>query len=78
MTLRSTSEIKILDLLCEGPIGGFATPITPKGQHKSILLNDNPARMKGSDFEGGQVTAVLKQGSKNQKLSSDFENANKK
>ena len=75
MTLRSTSEIKILDLLCEGPIGGFATPITPKGQHKSILLNDNPAEIKNSEFEDGQVEFIQKIGNLGQGLKGEFLNA---
>ena len=77
MTLRSTSTIKILDLLCEGPIEGFADPLED-GLSKSIFLNDNPVELAGQEsFDLGKVEAVLKFGTKNQNIPKGFTGAKK-
>ena len=77
MTLRSTSTIKILDLLCEGPIGGFADPLED-GLSPSIFLNDNPVELAGKEsFDLGKVEAVLKFGTKNQDIPKGFYGAKK-
>ena len=77
MTLRSTSTIKILDLLCEGPIEGFAEPLEGK-LSPSIFLNDNPVELEGEEsFDLGKVKAVLKFGTKNQNIPKGFHGAKK-
>tara|TARA_Y100000401_G_scaffold47609_1_gene36775 strand:+ start:684 stop:3131 length:2448 start_codon:yes stop_codon:yes gene_type:complete len=77
MTLRSTSTIKILDLLCEGPIEGFAEPLEGK-LSPSIFLNDNPVELEGEEsFDLGKVNAVLKFGTKNQDIPKGFHGAKK-
>ena len=72
MTLRSTSKIRVLDLLCEGPIEGFAEAITDDGKQKSILLNENPATVQGSQFEKGQVEVMQRFGTPGQTLGDEF------
>ena len=77
MALRSTSTIKIFDLLCEGPIEGFADPLED-GLSKSIFLNDNPVELAGKEsFDLGKVEAVLKFGTKNQNIPKGFHGAKK-
>ena len=77
MALRSTSTIKILDLLCEGPIEGFADPLED-GLSPSIFLNDNPVELAGQEsFDLGKVEAVLKFGTKNQNIPKKFTGAKK-
>ena len=71
MTLRSTSTIRVLDLLCEGPIEGFAEAIDD-GKQKSILLNENPATVQGSKFEKGQVEVMQRFGTPGQTLGDEF------
>ena len=74
MTYRSTSTITILDLLCEGPIQGFATPLK-KGVSTSVLLNDNPATFQNSDSEDADVEVKLMLGASGQTLNSQFKEA---
>ena len=77
MTLRSTSTIKIFDLLCEGPIEGFAEPLKD-GLSPSIFLNDNPVELAGKESFGlGKVEATLKFGTKNQNIPKGFYGAKK-
>ena len=69
MTLRSISTIKILDLLCEGPIEGFANPIDENNLSASVLLNDNPIKIAGQQtFDQADVDVVLRTGSENQQV----------
>ena len=76
MALRSTSTIKIVDLLCEGPIEGFAKPLNEDKLSPSIFLNDNPAIISGQQsFDLGKVSAVLKVGTKGQNLPAEFNGA---
>ena len=72
MTLRSTSTIRVLDLLCEGPIEGFAEAITDDGKQESILLNENAATVQGSKFEKGQVEVMQRFGTPGQTLGDEF------
>ena len=78
MTLRSISTIKILDLLCEGPIEGFADPIDSDGLSSSVLLNDNPIKIAGQEtFDQGDVDVILRTGSTNQQVLRQFQTARK-
>jgi len=76
MSLRSTSTIRILDLLCEGPIEGFAKPLNENKLSPSIFLNDNPVVIAGQEsFDLGKVEARLRRGTANQTLPKDFKGA---
>ena len=76
MTLRSISTIKILDLLCEGPIEGFAKPIDSNRVSPSVLLNDNPIKIAGQTaFDQSDVDVFLRTGSENQEALQDFQTA---
>ena len=78
MTLRSISTIKILDLLCEGPIEGFADPIDEDNLSRSVFLNDNPIKIAGQEtFDQADVDVVLRTGSANQKVLKQFQTARK-
>jgi len=67
MTLKSTSAIKILDLLCEGEIEGWGVDGDPK---KSTFLNDTPLQQAdGTDnFDPNDVTVHLSHGTDNQEI----------
>ena len=78
MSLRSTSTIKILDLLCEGPIEGFAKPLNKNNLSDSVLLNDQPAKLSGKEnFNKEDVDVFLRTGSDNQEVLQDFQAARK-
>jgi len=78
MPLRSTSTIKILDLLCEGPIEGFADSLNKDNLSNSVLLNDQPAKFSGqSNFNKEDVDVFLRTGSENQDVLDDFQEARK-
>ena len=66
MPLTSKSTIRILDLLCEGPIGGFAEPLKNNNLSPSIFLNDNPISFKGKEsFSEADVGVFISTGGKN-------------
>tara|TARA_R100000995_G_scaffold68026_1_gene36682 strand:+ start:3181 stop:5574 length:2394 start_codon:yes stop_codon:yes gene_type:complete len=78
MSLKSTSVIKILDLLCEGPIEGFATKLDSNNLFDSVLLNDQPAKLSGnSNFDTEDVDVSLRLGSANQDVLDEFQEARK-
>ena len=78
MPLRSTSTIKILDLLCEGPIEGFADSLDKDNLSNSVKLNDQPAKFSGqSNFNKEDVDVFLRTGSDNQDVLDDFQEARK-
>ena len=78
MPLRSTSTIKILDLLCEGPIEGFADGLDKDNLSNSVKLNDQPAKFSGqSNFNKEDVDVFLRTGSDNQDVLDDFQEARK-
>ena len=65
MPLTSKSTIRILDLLCEGPIEGFAEPLK-NNSSPSIFLNDNPIEIKGNEsFSEADVGVFISNGGKN-------------
>jgi len=69
MPLTSKSTIRILDLLCEGPIEGFANGINPASGNSSIFLNDNPISIKGNEsFNEADVGVFINKGGKNFEL----------
>lgn len=69
MALTSKSTIRILDLLCEGPIEGFANGINPEKENSSIFLNDNPIKIGGNEsFNEADVKVFINKGGKNFEL----------
>ena len=77
MALKSKSTISIIDILCEGPIEGFADPIKKDKTNNSVLFNDNPVKLVGTvdDIETQNNAAVfidLKRGTTNQTEMENF------
>ena len=61
MALNSTSVIKIVDLLCEGPIAGIV------GGNEGVFLDETPIQTGGSrNFPAQDVSYSLKLGGKTQ------------
>ena len=72
MSLNSTSVIKIVDLLCEGPIEEIV------GGKKGIFLNDTAVVDNNGDenFPKKDVKYQLRTGTRNQKQFEDHKKAN--
>ena len=68
MALNSTSIIKIIDLLCEGPIKGI------RGAKRGIFLDETPVQSATKlNFSKKSYTYELKVGTKNQLQLSDYQ-----
>ena len=72
MALNSTSVIRLVDLLCEGPIEGIVNG------KKSIFLNETPvADNKGNlNFPKSDVSFDQKFGTRNQSTLAGFKKSN--
>lgn len=74
MTLRSTTSIKLLDLLCEGEILGLATEQGTDSKKQCIFLNDTPVQEKDSagnvveNFNKEDVRVEIAEGTANQEI----------
>lgn len=55
-TLRSTSYMRVVDLLCEGPIEGLATKTTVAEQ--SVLIDETPLRAADGSLNHQGISAV--------------------
>jgi len=68
MALNSTSTIKIIDLLCEGPIEGI------EGAKKGIFLDETPVQTGiVNNVSSEHFTYTLRTGTKNQEQLSDYQ-----
>ena len=68
MALNSTSTIKVIDLLCEGPIEGIF------GAKKGIYLDETPVQTGGTlNVSKKHFTYELRTGTKNQPQLSDYQ-----
>ena len=68
MALNSTSTIKIIDLLCEGPIEGI------EGAKKGIFLDETPVQTGVvNNVSSEHFTYTLRTGTKDQDLLSDYQ-----
>ena len=68
MALNSTSTIKIIDLLCEGPIEGI------EGAKKGIFLDETPVKTGTvTNVSSEHFTYTLRTGTKNQEQLSNYQ-----